>query len=87
MSLVDPFLIKSGILADIAKPVEVGPSFFSGVKKGVVFQNVILPLCFFLIIAFFLKMRYDRKKKRAQDLIVQALENDAIESYMSSENY
>lgn len=65
MSLIDPLLLETGLLADIARPVKpLTIEWFKGVNFKAFFQNVLIPLAILMIVAFFLKQRYDAKQKR-----------------------
>jgi len=63
MSLLDPILINTGLFSATPEP---GLGLEITANKSALFQNVILPLILLIILAFFLKQRYEQKKLREQ---------------------
>lgn len=63
MSLLNPLLIRTGILQDVSKPPPQIP-WFKGVSLSFLMINVLVPLIITMIIAFFLKQRYVNKQQR-----------------------
>lgn len=64
-SLLNPFLIRTGLLYDVAAPTIPEPSFIrADLKFSTVLQNVIIPIALFMVLAFFLKHRYNKKRDR-----------------------
>lgn len=64
--LLDPIVLK----ADIATPVK---PLLTGLKKlnwKNIFINIIVPICFLLLLAFHLRGRYDKKKQLYEDYFV-----------------
>jgi hypothetical protein len=68
MSLLHPILMKTG---QIGPPQITGINIFeiiSRIDRGFIL-NIIIPLVAFLILAFYLKYRYDSKIKRDKALV------------------
>ena len=83
MSLLNPILVHTGIIDDLHKPVDnIWSGFtFSG-NLSYYLINYIMPITVVLLIAFSLKNKYQAKKKRELDQIIDALEADAANSYL-----
>lgn len=66
MSLLNPLLIRTGVLHDVSKPVALAPGlpWFKGVSWMFLLANVLIPLLLIIILAFFMKHRYLKKQER-----------------------
>jgi len=66
-SLLNPLLIRTNILNDMTvPPPALVPFFRSDIKFSFILQNILIPLILLLILAFFLKARYDKKQTQMQ---------------------
>jgi hypothetical protein len=65
-SLLNPLLIRTNILSDMSIPVPpLAPFFRTDINFSFILQNIVIPFVLLLILAFFLKARYDKKNKHA----------------------
>lgn len=76
-SLLNPFLIRTGLLYDIATPTPIPES---SIKFATVLQNVLIPILLFMVLAFFLKHRYNKKRER-----LTTIHNEDMESVSTAD--
>lgn len=80
MSLLDPLLVESNLLQDIAnyEPTQ----WFKGMSFYTIFFNWIMPLFIVIVSAYFLKLRYTAKKEREeQQLLAQLAEENIFSNH------
>lgn len=63
MNLINDILIRAGIITDISNSGQT-VEWFKGITFTDFMFTYILPLAFFLAMAMYLKMRYNKKRER-----------------------
>lgn len=64
MNLINDILIKAGIITEISKGGVTTIEWFKDITVMDFVTTYILPLLFFLALAFYLKFRYNKKRER-----------------------
>lgn len=64
MNLINDILIRAGIITEISNGATPQIVWFKNITFMDFAFTYIIPLCFFLALAFYLKSRYNKKRER-----------------------
>lgn len=66
MNLINDLLLRTGALVKITQQGQEKIMWFQGIKLSQLLVSIIIPILIFVIVAFSLKNRYDKKKQKEQ---------------------
>jgi hypothetical protein len=75
MNLINDILLKTGVITSFAQSGGDGIPWFKNITIFDILATYLLPLIFFLGLAVYLKLRYNKRKQR-EDITLRAFLRD-----------